>query len=51
MIQDIPKYCKMMTYIIVHYLAMASKIYIKHIKINWVLNDMEFVYLHNIIEF
>ena len=30
---------------------MVSRIFIKHIKINWVLNDLGFVYLHNIIEY
>jgi hypothetical protein len=40
-----------MTYKIVHYLAMVSRIYVKHIKINWVLNDLEMVYIQNVFEF
>jgi hypothetical protein len=40
-----------MTYKIVHYLAMVARIYIKHIKINWVLNDLGMVYIQNIFEY
>lgn len=45
---DVETYIQYMTYKIVHYLAMVSRIYVKHIKINWVLNDMEMVYIQNV---
>ena len=38
-----------MTYKIVHYLAMVSRIYVKQIKLNWVLNDMNAMYLQNVL--
>jgi len=38
-------YTKLMTYQIVHFLAMASKIYIRHIKIKWIINDIDNLYL------
>ena len=40
-----------MTYKIVHYLAMASRIYVLHIKIKWILNDIGNIYLQEIMEF
>jgi hypothetical protein len=45
---DIDSYILYVTYQIVHYLAMVARIYVKHIKINWVLNDLEMIYLQNI---
>lgn len=45
---DLHSYILYMTYKIVHYLAMVSRIYIKHIKLNWVLNDINLVYVQNI---
>jgi hypothetical protein len=42
---DPNKYCLLMTYKIIHYLSMASDIYIRHIKAKWVLNDIENIYL------
>lgn len=48
---DIERYIQYMTYKIVHYLAMVSRVYVKHIKINWVLNDLNMVYIQSIIEF
>lgn len=38
------------SYRIVHYLAMVSRFYIKHLKMNWLLNDNGFVYLQDIFE-
>lgn len=32
-------------------MAMVSRIYVKHISINWVLNDLNMVYLQNVFEF
>lgn len=39
-----------MTYKIVHYLAMASRIYVNHIKIKWIINDIGTIYLQEIME-
>jgi hypothetical protein len=39
-----------MTYKIVHYLAMASRMYINRIKIKWIANDIGAVYLQEIME-
>ena len=39
------KYVEMMTYKIVHYLAMASRIYINQIKIKWIINDIGTIYM------
>ena len=44
------KYVDSMTYKIVHYLSMASRIYVNHIKIKWVLDDLGSIYLQEIIE-
>ena len=49
MSEDPKKYIKLMTYKISHYLSMVSRIYVKHIKINWILNDIDQVYLQNIL--
>lgn len=46
---DVPIYCKLMTYKIVHYLSMIARIFVTHIKINWVVNDIGLVYLQKII--
>ena len=35
-------------YRIIHYLAMVSRVYVKHIKINWVLNDVGVIYLQDV---
>ena len=48
---NISLYCKFLTYQIVHYLAMVSRVFVKHIKINWVLNDLGFVYFQSLTEF
>ena len=48
MSEDPKKYIRLMTYKIVHYLGMVSRIYVKHIKINWILNDIDQIYLQNI---
>ncbi len=44
------EYADLMTYKIVHYLAMASRIYITHIKLKWILNDIGNIYLQEIME-
>jgi hypothetical protein len=44
------KYIKMLTYKIVHFLAMASRIYLKLIKLKWIINDIGNIYLQDIIE-
>ena len=36
------------SYRIIHYLAMVSRVYIKHLKMNWVLNDIGAVYMHDV---
>ena len=38
-------YAKLMTYQIIHFLSMASKVYIRHIKIKWIINDIDNLYL------
>lgn len=48
---NVQDYIDYTTYRIVHYLAMVSRIYVKHIKINWVLNDINMVYFQNVFEF
>ena len=40
----------LMTYKIVHYLSMTSRIYIDHIKIKWIMNDLGNIYLQEIME-
>jgi hypothetical protein len=45
------KYVLYMTYKIVHYLAMVARIYVKHIKINWVLSEFGMAYIQSIFEF
>lgn len=40
----------MMTYKTVHYLAMASRIYVNHIKIKWIINDIGTIYLQQIMQ-
>ena len=50
MLLDHQKYVNTMTYKIVHYLAMASRIYVNHVKFKWVLDDLGSIYLQEIIE-
>jgi hypothetical protein len=38
-----------MTYKIVHFLSMVSNINIRHIKIKWIINDIDTIYLQEII--
>ena len=45
MLTDYSQYVNFMTYKIVNYLAMIAHIYINHIKIKWILNDIGSVYL------
>lgn len=49
--KDPRKYVKLITYKIVHYLNMTSHIYIEHIKIKWIMNDLGNIYLQEIMEF
>lgn len=39
-----------MTYKIVHYLAMASRIYVNRLKIKWIINDIGAAYIQEIME-
>ena len=48
MIQTPQKYVDLITYKIVHYLNMTSRIYIGHIKIKWIINDLGNIYLQEI---
>lgn len=50
MIEQPKEYAQLMTYKIVHYLAMAARIYINHLKIKWIVNDVGTVYLQEILE-
>ena len=45
------EYVKLMTYKIIHYLNMTSRVYIEHIKIKWITNDIGNIYLQEIMEF
>ena len=45
------KYVDLMTYKIVHFLNMTSKVYISHIKIKWIMNDLGNIYLQEVMEF
>lgn len=52
LMQKHPKeYVRLMTYKIVHYLNMTSRIYIDHMKIKWIMNDLGNIYLQEIMEF
>ena len=51
LMMDSPKdYVELMTYKIVHYLAMASRIYVARLKIKWIINDLGTIYLQEIME-
>jgi hypothetical protein len=50
MLSQHKEYADLMTYKIVHYLAMASRIYVTHIKLKWILNDIGNIYLQEIME-
>ena len=43
------EYVELMTYKMVHYLAMTSSIYVDHIKIKWIINDIGNIYLQEIL--
>ena len=45
MLQTPQEYVDLMTYKLVHYLNMTSRIYIDHIKIKWIVNDLGNIYL------
>lgn len=51
MVSEPRQYVQLMTYKIVHYLSMTSRIYIDHIKIKWIMNDIGHVYLQEVMEF
>ena len=51
MINKPREYVKFMTYKIIHYLNMTSRIYIVHIKIKWIMNDIGNIYLQEVMEF
>lgn len=40
-----------MTYKIVHYLAMASRVYITQLELKWIVNDIQLYYLHDVLAF
>jgi len=50
MLNEPKRYVDMMTYKIVHYLAMASRIYVTHLKIKWIINDVGTIYLQEVME-
>ena len=50
MLKSPRSYVDLMTYKIVHYLSMTSRIYIDHIKIKWIMNDLGNIYLQEIME-
>ncbi len=39
------QYAQLMTYKIIHFLSMVANVYIRHIKIRWIINDIANVYL------
>ena len=52
LMKDAPtQYAKLVTYQIVHFLAMAANIYIRHLKIKWIINDIDNIYIQEIIQF
>ena len=44
------QYVNYMTYKIVNYLAMACRLYVTHLKIKWILNDIGRIYLQELME-
>lgn len=44
------EYVELMTYKMVHYLAMTSNIYVDHFKLKWIINDIGNIYLQEILE-
>ena len=50
MLNEPKKYVELMTYKIVHYLAMAARIYVSRLKIKWIVNDIGAVYLQEMME-
>jgi hypothetical protein len=45
------EYVELMTYKIVHYLNMTSRMYIDHLKLKWIMNDLGNIYLQEVMEF
>ena len=51
MLTEPQEYTYYTMYRIIHYLAIVSRIYVKHIKMNWIMNDIKYLYLQEIFEF
>ena len=51
MISNPKEYVQFMTYKIIHYLNMTSRVYIEHIKLKWIVNDIGNIYLSEVMEF
>jgi hypothetical protein len=45
------RYVELMVYKLVHYLTMAARMYVTHIKLKWIVNDIGNVYLQEVMEF
>ena len=50
MLNEPKRYVDLMTYKIIHYLAMASRLYLTYLKIKWIVNDAGTIYLQEIME-
>jgi len=50
MVSSPNRYVVLTTYKIVHFLSMTSRLYITHIKIKWIVNDINHVYLQEVME-
>lgn len=51
MLKHPKEYVELQTYKIVHYLNMTSRMYIDHLKLKWIMNDLGNIYLQEIMEF
>lgn len=50
MINEPKEYIQFITYKIIHYLAMASRIYLTRLKLKWIVNDLGAIYIQEIME-
>ena len=50
MLNNRKEYVDLMTYKIIHYLAMANRIYATHLKLKWILTDIGTIYLQEIFD-
>ena len=50
MVNQPKEYIQLMTYKIIHYLAMASRIYLTRLKLKWIVNDLGAIYIQEIME-